>query len=863
MADKRYVSKTDVWADITSDHLNATEKRVANNSKENLIEKQRNRLMLRAPFESGEIDPKELVIDSLSGLNNFLNRALHVADKSPTVIILETKGASNCWDEMRKDIDGPEYVKNDETAGVTVITMNVSVRNEENMLAFIDAKKIVENDLGGRPNLPRSFLVLLRHKQVMVMGEKVLRHIKRLENSFFKETNKILYTTIQDLTDRYKAHKISALNLKIWEFESDPNRNEGVINNFHDVFEKETFFRNPYAALADWSGIDEIRESQVLHALNKSYFSGILVEQILRYFESWNMSLSVMGNLYPKCEVGKKIDFRLRDFSQFDIIPPKWFKEQHWPCGPVEITGEPDRDRIHDVEYPGDEAMKAKSKRNPNPPPSTGKRKHGEDTSEEEDDDDRDQRKANENETLQRSAKIVQLLRSNYSVEKINKLMGPDKHDNVLFASNVIQSFGEAKNAKLVKMIYDHYAGMWPEDRKERLINTLARNGFFRRSGTGSPIQATTHLRINGPSATLFLQMGDVPAKQITEHVARMHPSIQRDVITNLENHLELAIDERKAELQSCEFYVRNESFKYLIDDEKIESLIEKISTTCNIAPGDAFFRHRRAGFIDSIIRLGREGLVSANNAALMISRHVGDDLADKKDAVLMCVRWPKVAEALHGRWGLITTVPQFNHCDRNLLRDIGCRQNFHVEKGAWRHKEFCIIRDQRSLDDAITYFSREDLIIVETRANKDPRSFSPLPSFISFRAPGLDLFGFFPHQIDDELKDSLLAFLGNKTLFVRDPEAIRRALNVPKQSFKHVHAGVLAMKYGFGRGNDAMASFVWDRRFCILTRGEWVTDPLTRDQETHLAYELNLLDGLLGKIGLSVVEQSVKSALK
>ena len=115
--------------------------------------------------------------------------------------------------------------------------------------------------------------------------------------------------------------------------------------------------------------------------------------------------------------------------------------------------------------------------------------------------------------------------------------------------------------------------------------------------------------------------------------------SIQRDVITDLEEHLELAVDERKAALQNCEFYVDNEAFKYLIDDRKIEVLIEKVATTCGIAPGDAFFRYRRAGYIDSVIRLGREGLVSADNATAMIMKHAGDDVKDKKDAILMSVR--------------------------------------------------------------------------------------------------------------------------------------------------------------------------------------------------------------------------------
>ena len=294
----------------------------------------------------------------------------------------------------------------------------------------------------------------------------------------------------------------------------------------------------------------------------------------------------------------------------------------------------------------------------------------------------------------------------------------------------------------------------------------------------------------------------------------------------------------------------------YLVDDDKIVRLIEAISTTCDVAPGDAFFRYGRAAFIDSIIRLGHEGLVSADNAVRSIIRQVGEDFLDQKDAILMSVRWPKVAQALHKYWKTSMNIPQFNRCNKNLLRDIGCRESFHPKE---RQKEICFIRDEQGYNDMKGYFSREKLVILTIRPNKDPRSFSPLPSCITFRAPGLDLFGFFPHKIDASLLNNLLELLGSKNLFVCEPEATRKALNMDQKDFRHVHAGAVAMKYGFGRSNDAIASYVWDHRFCILTKEEWVSDPLTREQEVHIAYELNLLDGLVGKVGLSVVEGLVK----
>ena len=63
-------------------------------------------------------------------------------------------------------------------------------------------------------------------------------------------------------------------------------------------------------------------------------------------------------------------------------------------------------------------------------------------------------------------------------------------------------------------------------------------------------------------------------------------------------------------------------------------------------------------------------------------------------------------------------------------------------------------------------------------------------------------------------------------------------------------------MGHGEGRSDDAIANFVWGSRHCVVARDEWFGDPLSRTQEIHTASDLNMLDDLLGKIGLSVVMQ-------
>ena len=341
--ERRFVSRNDPWADVSASHLGPTERRKATESKEKIMLQQKGRTMVRAPYEKGETEIGSYVINTLSGLNAFLDKAHDIAEMLPTVICLETKGTSNHWVKARKEIDGEKYMKNDESSGVTVIMLNILIRDSDNLVAFIDARTIIDEELGGKPNFPERFFLLLRHRHVMVTGESAVKHIKRIENSFFERTDKILYLSLHDLTRRWRYHKSEYR--KPWDFYIDPYENDGLLLNFHEVFHNKTFFKNPYEVLSDWSDVSEMRDSQVKHAINKSWFTGVLVEKILQYFYNWNLSLSVMGTLYPKCKEEWRLDFKRKDYNDFDIKPPHWYQEDNkWPCCPVERWGECSRE---------------------------------------------------------------------------------------------------------------------------------------------------------------------------------------------------------------------------------------------------------------------------------------------------------------------------------------------------------------------------------------------------------------------------------------------------------------------------------------------------------------------------------------
>ena len=295
---------------------------------------------------------------------------------------------------------------------------------------------------------------------------------------------------------------------------------------------------------------------------------------------------------------------------------------------------------------------------------------------------------------------------------------------------------------------------------------------------------------------------------------------------------------------------------KYVQGDDQIKRLVRSICLASSVAPGDAFFRNRRPRFINDVIELGRQGVVSSFNAARIISAHVGENIDDRMDAVVMTARWPRVAQSLHALWKLWGPIPQVRRCDPNLKDDMNCRQGFHGERC---DKEISVIKTRIDVAGMKTALQNEDLLVLIFKPNRDPRSFNILPSFVAFRAPGREIYGFLPHEINIAIRDEILTFISCKILFIRAPELVRKWLTPEKRGFRFVHAATLAKLNGAGRSNDAISEFVWGHRFCDITRDEWICEPISRSQEFHLAYLLNMLDSMIGKIGLSTVMSQVR----
>ena len=824
------------------------------------MEVQKHREFMEAPYEHGKTDPADYIINTLNQFNAFVNYNLRKAERQPTVILIETKGDSNAWVKARKRLDGGRYFKNEESSGVTVILINVLHRDEDIQVAFIDVENIVNSDLDGDPNLPANFYNLLRHRQVIVAGDHVFKHLKRLENSFGRLDN-VLYVTVEDLTNRVTRYKKNE-GVNTWDVVIDPTNNNALIFNFHTIFPQHTYFKNPYEVLADWSDISELRDSQLKHALNKIWFTGILVEKVLDYFKLWKFSLSIMGTIYPRCQAEEREDFHFRNYIKHGEEPPRWYNEQLWPCGPMHHLGvvdresclpNPDQVRLNQEE---DEKKRRRSRFANDEDPDRKRKYADSDVSADEDGDQAFlKRKIGENKTIRRAEKAARNLKVNCSATNLKNWLAPDDHDDILFVATVVKNMGGTDGRRNIGLIFGFYT-FWPDERKARLVNHLARNGFFAESSASSPYQAMSRLNNLSPDLKLILQM-DVNGATMADYMhSRIIPDHVRRVLDELETYFTMSKDERSAQLEACPFYVEKRRHEYLSSDEKILDWIYSIYNKCNQTPGDVILKFRRHKFIDEVIEWGRQGFVSAKNATEMVARHVGEDYNGRNDAVLMSVRWPLLSELLHQRWGLPGFVRRIFDVDPNLKQDAMCRRNFHVGQTI---TEVTTIRDQAEADKMMEAMAYESFMVLIERPNRDPRSVDANPSLVAFQAPGRAIYCIFPHDIDEKLRKIIYGWLRSKSLFLRYPKETRKWLTSPGDEFSSVGLGYLGRVCKVGRSSDSLCYSVWGSRFCVISKEEWLADPLNEIQTYHLAYEVDLMSSLVYKLSLDVVLSHVK----
>ena len=888
------------WAGASALHLTPAQKRFCNRAKEEIVLSQRGRKMIRAPYEDGHF-PSRHYVETLSQLKEFTEDCLEVVRKGPTVIVLDTRGSSDRWLDKRRELDGRQARKNEESSGVTAILLKVLVVGNggkfwqdygDGPMAFINMQLIVERDMYGNPSLPRSFIELLRHRNSIIVGENVVKSLKRIENSFTPQLDEVIFVTSEDLVNRYEDKRYYWEGQSEWEFDLDPFKNRGLLSNFHRVF-KGTFFRNAYeAAPALWDDISKPRISQVAHALNKVFFGEMMLRSVLNHFVKKDMSLSAMCQVYPACKKTTRKDFRMEVATEAFRDKPRihrdrdgmpayssvdraarnwWFEETVWPYTPREASSGLNR-AVEDDEpgNPREEQAETRKKRRRTDPYFREQREYAVSDVSDDDDDADEALRAVRRAKARAVARGKSLAKTISADEKgrdricdpanwarLSELAKLDEDDDPLFFATLLKNLNWQCETRAVKNLCAFYAGRESDAMKEAVLNSVAADGLFKKDGPFSAFSAMQKMELKVFHPSTLLQMS-LPAWKLGEFVAKLPDICSRiDVINYLCEYYSLTYDERHMQLEACDFYCRSNRAFYLKRTDMIKKALFGVCSKCGLAPRDEYFRTDRRSYINEVIEEGRQGHISIENAVRMIKAHVGEDRwHDAKDAVAMAAPWPKVAKGLSKEYNQSGNPTTIQNCDDNLAVKVKCRLELHEF-----HTDVfpSILRELPEVEEMKAVMAEAEVLVILTYENKDPRAYSHDLQLVTFTAPNRPTYAYFPVSISGDPRQAIGDFLLTKTLLAKRPDTVKRYLAEPGEEVRIANGAELLMEHTGGRDEESLVDFVWSKRFCSLTVSEWMVDPLTVKQSFHVGYRMNAMRDFVGKVGVEAIKAITK----
>ena len=312
----------DAWANVEVDHLDATEKKEAMEIKERTIDIQEQRDFV--DLSRWDSETSWAVKRSMAELDAYLDTVLYNLEKDREIIIFETWGNANRWEEGRKKIDGEGFYQNEESAGVTAILIQLLKGDGKDVSAFICIAEILEKEARNRPILPERLKAVIAHPNSIFIGENIAQHFMRLENSFYDCLNRPLYIGLTDLVDRWKRWKIDIFDVRI-----DPFFSRGILGNFQFCFPRQTFFKNAFECCANWN-VTVFRKQQHAYALENLEAMACIIRATLAFYREHNFQLSVMTTIYPRRVESSRVDNLFKKRGQ-GVTVPKLDEERRWP----------------------------------------------------------------------------------------------------------------------------------------------------------------------------------------------------------------------------------------------------------------------------------------------------------------------------------------------------------------------------------------------------------------------------------------------------------------------------------------------------------------------------------------------------
>ena len=312
----------DVWANVEVDHLDAVEKGEAMEMRQRTMDIQGQRDFV--DVSQWESEASWAVKRTMAELDAFSDSVLACLEKGREIIVLETWGNSNRWEEGRKKIDGDSYCQNEESAGVTAISIQLLQGDGRDISAFVCIAEILEKEMRNRPILPERLKAIIAHPNSTFVGENIAQHFMRLENSFYDHLNGPLYIGLTDLVDRWRRWKMDIFDVRI-----DPFFSRGILGNFQFCFPRQTFFKNAFECCANWN-VSVFRKQQHAYALSNLEATSRIVKASLAFYREHNFQLSVMTTLYPRRVESSRVDDLFKKAGGGATVP-KWDKEKKWP----------------------------------------------------------------------------------------------------------------------------------------------------------------------------------------------------------------------------------------------------------------------------------------------------------------------------------------------------------------------------------------------------------------------------------------------------------------------------------------------------------------------------------------------------
>ena len=460
------------------------------------------------------------------------------------------------------------------------------------------------------------------------------------------------------------------------------------------------------------------------------------------------------------------------------------------------------------------------------------------------------------NAAIAHAKRIANGLHSEMDDSTLAKLLSvPEQEDEFEFVTSLMESF---INNGLIKRVLQYYSSIWPKNRRIALMETLWSRGFFEaKSRTGLKfLSCSTHFKIHEPSAhyVLFLKNSE---HSPGEYFTSILPQRRRQMLDFLARYLEMSQSDRETHLKSYSFFTQEVPLEhYILEDESILTMMVFISRVTGDTPPPAYFRHTQKAFVDRLLERGEYGHVGVDSAVQMALAHAGNDFRGLCDMVVALAPWPAVAKEVKRRSGVWIDIPLPQEPKQSLISPHVCLPSLHVNQTI---DNVIFIRNSATLEIAKAELGAP-FLYVSALANKDPRNFSGKLCLAAFRSPTSRVFAVLEQETEDDLVRQLWRHVGQFPMLTHRLKVVRSILR-QHEAFnpKKLHDMTpLTLAHMKSTSLRATTNWLWNHDYCHLSREEWMKWPLTKSQEYHLAYLMEVSTRVAEKIGFPKVNVPV-----